>query len=154
MRKAKYDLRKVICPNSSCIGFSNNTAKPGYWITWKTDETHYGIGRVLGRIAKTDHDGSDCAGYLAVMALFMESTHAGVRWVDPREVTTCYEKPPADLLAWITGADWVKNAKDVARMVAMSEHGTTSDDYIATRNDPDKAYNARPEYVAQFILKA
>ena len=33
MRKARYDMQKVVCKNSSCIGYSSNIAKPGYWIT-------------------------------------------------------------------------------------------------------------------------
>ena len=158
MRKARYSLKKVICRNSSCIGYSSVTAKPGYWIAWRDcpvvgqplPEARYG--RVLGRIDETDRDGTDCKGWLAVMRLSMELTHASIAWVNPADVTHVYEKPPADLLAWITGAEWVKNKDDIARILAMSEHGTTSDQFIASRNDPEKAYNARPQYVKQFIL--
>lgn len=151
MRKAKYDLRKVVCPNSSCLGYSSNIAKPGYWIAWD-DGNGPQLGRVLGRIADTDVGGKVCEGYIAVVRLMMECTHAGVSWVDPKSVTRCYVKPPRHLLAWITGDVWVNSAKDIARIVAMSEHGTLSESFITTRDDPEKAYNARPEYVAQFIL--
>lgn len=150
VRKAKYDLRKVVCRKASCLGYSSNVAKPGYWVSFVGGSDELCIGRVIGRIAKTD--GADCRGYLAVMRLTMESTHAFVAWVNPDDVRHCYEKPPAALLTWITGSDWVKSAADVARMVAMSQYGTTSDEFIATRNDPEKAYNARPEYAEQFIL--
>jgi hypothetical protein len=155
MRKAQYDMQRVICKNASCIGYSSNVAKPGYWVSWRDGANAAGplIGRVIGRIAKTDGQGNDCAGFLAVMSLGMEATHAWIRWVDPADVTACYEKPPADLLAWITGNEWVKNKGDIARMIAMSEHGTLSESFIATRNDPSKPYNSRPAYVAQFILE-
>lgn len=147
MRRATYDRKKVICPNSSCIGYSSNVAKPGYWISYKNGFDSQSIARVLGRIASPH----DVGGFLAVMRLSMVGTHASIAWVDPKDVSECYEKPPRALLDWITGDDWVKTAGDIARIVAMSEHGTTSESFIRTRNDPEKAYNARPEYVAQFI---
>lgn len=152
MRKANYDCKRVICKNSSGLGYSSNVAKPGYWIAFKGGSGEQCIGRVLGRIAETDRQGADCAGCLAVIRLHMESTHAGIAWVNPNDVTHCYEKPPADLLAWITGSEWVKNKGDIARIIAMAQHGTTSESFIATRNDPEKAYNARPSYIKQFIL--
>lgn len=151
MRKAKYDLRMVVCRKASCLGYSSNVAKPGYWVSFVGDSGESCLGRVVGRIAKTD--GLDCRGYLAVMRLSMECTHAFVTWVNPDDVRHCYKKPPAALLNWITGAEWVKSAADVARLIAMSRHGTTSDQFIATRDDPEKAYNARPEYVNQWVLK-
>jgi hypothetical protein len=153
VRKAKYDRRKVICRKASCIGYSSNVAKPGYWVSFVGGSGELCIGRVIGRIAETDFEGTDCRGYLAVMTLSCECTHSFVRWVNPDDVRHCYETPPAALLTWITGADWVKSAADVARLIAMSQHGATSDQFIATRNDPEKAYNARPEYVNQWVLK-
>lgn len=153
MRKAKYDMRQVVCPNSSGLGYSSNIAKPGYWVSFNGPSDQQCFGRVIGRIAETDRDGKDCRGYLAVVRLFMELTHAGIAWVNPSDVTACYENPPAELLAWITGAEWVKSKSDIARIIAMSEHGTLSDSFIGNRDNPEQAYNARPEYAAQFILK-
>lgn len=159
MRKARYSMKQVICRNSSLLGFSSNLAKPGYWVAWRDSPVvgqplpELRIGRVLGRIEEAEgYNLPKCAGFLAVVALTMECTHAGVRWVNPADVTQCYEKPPAELLAWLTGDAWVKNKNDIARIVAMSEHGTLSDRYIANRDNPDQAYNARPEYIKQFIL--
>lgn len=152
MRKARYDMRQVICRNSSCLGYSSIYAKPGYWVAYRGLSGEACIGRVLGRIAETDRGSPNCAGHLAVMRLFMECTHAGIAWVNPDDVTHCYAKPPRDLLAWITGDDWVQSKRDIARIIAMDQHGTTSDSFIASRDEPDKAYNARPQYVAQFIL--
>ena len=152
MRKAKYDLRKVICRKASCLGYSSNVAKPGYWVSFVGGSGEACIGRVVGRIAESDGSGTNCRGYLAVMRLSMECTHAYINWVNPDDVRHCYEKPPAALLEWIAGADWVKSAADVARLIAMSQHSTTSENFIATRDDPEKAYNARPEYAAQFIM--
>lgn len=152
MRKARYDMKQVICPKASCLGFSSNVARPGYWITWDSGAGSPTVGRVLGRIAEDDYGSPRVVGHIAVMALFSDLTHAGVRWVAPDEVRSCHIDPPADLLAWITGRDWVKNKVDIHRLIAMSEHGTCSDDYIHKRNDPEQAYNARPEYVAQFII--
>lgn len=150
MRKAKYDLRKVICPNASCIGYSSNVAKPGYWIAYGSDRR---IARVLGRIAETDRDGTDCKGWLAVIRMGMECTSGFIDWVNPSDVRHCYAKTPADFLTWLTGTDWVQSKNDIHRIIAMNEHGTLSDQFIATRNDPAKPYNARPLYVDQFILK-
>jgi len=151
MRKAKYSGKKVICKNSSLIGYSANVAKPGYWVTWSEGEER-NTGRVIGRIDRTDNDGEDCAGFLAVMRLSESLTHAGVRWVDPADIVSCYATAPADLLAWITGKDWPKDAAGILRLIAMSQHGTCSNEYIASRDDDDKPYNARPEFNAQYSL--
>lgn len=151
MQKARYDLRKVICKNSSGIGYSSNVAKPGYWVVCRISETAAPtMGRVIGRIAESQNGAG--VGHLAVMCLGMGGTFAMVRWVDPDLVLECYEKPPAQLLAWLTADDWVKNKDDIARLVAMNQHGSTSEQFIGNRNDPQNAYNARPEYVRQFIL--
>lgn len=153
MRKAKYDMRRVICKNSSCIGNSSNIAKPGFWIVYCDDSGKQYAGRVLGRIAETDRDGKDCAGHLAVMRLHTGMRSAGIAWVHPDSVRDVYEHPPAALLEWITGPEWVKSAADIARIIAMDQHGTTCESFIDSRHAPDKAYNSRPEYVQQWILK-
>lgn len=154
MRKARYDMRQVVCVNSQCLGNSSNIAKPGYWIAYKSS-AQIRFARVLGRIAETQQrDGlEDCAGWIAAITLYCELTSAGIAWVNPADVVACYDTPPRNLLAWITGQDWVKNKGDIARIIAMSQYGTTSEQFITSRNDPEKAYNARPEYVDQFILK-
>lgn len=144
MRKARYDLQQVLCRHSSTLGHSTCIAKPGYWIT-----TAFSTARVLGRIAEP----YECKGWLAVVSLHTGHRSAGIRWLDPKEVTACYAQPPQQLLAWITGPDWVKNKSGIARIIAMSEHGTLQEQFIATRDDPEKAYNCRPEYAQQFILK-
>lgn len=86
------------------------------------------------------------------MRLNENMSHAFVNWVNPRDVTLCIDKPPKALLTWITGDDWPMRAADIPRLIAMSEHGTCSEDYIDSRNDRQKPYNCRPEYVEQFIL--
>ena len=146
MRKARYDLKQVICPNASTLGYSIRVARPGYWV--ETREGRYC--RVLGRIAESDGS-NECAGYLSVIALYTCS--AALRWLHPCDVNACYEHPPAQLFQWLTGPDWVKSPKDIARIIAMHEHGTLQEQFIVNRDLPDQAYNARPEYVAQFILK-
>lgn len=155
MRKAKYDLKQVICPNASCIGHSSNVARPGYWVRFTGLSGESCMGRVLGRIAVAENAGPDstsCRGMLAIIRLHGCAQSAGITWVRREDVTECYAKPPRDLFAWITGDDWVKSAKDIHRIVAMDQYGTLQEQFIASRNDPEKAYNARPEYVAQFIL--
>jgi hypothetical protein len=150
MRKAKYSAKKVYLPKSSRIGYGVTYAKPGHWITWGERCN----GRVLGRIDESSRDGlENCDGWLAVMSLGEDLTHAFVRWVNPAEVTSCRETPPAALLAWITGDEWPKTAAGIPRMLAMAEHGTCSDHYIAARNDPSKPFNARTEYARQFVLE-
>ncbi len=166
MRKAKYSAKKVYLPNASRLGYGLSYAKPGNWIVYTEHHEEIGTGkpsehsrmaRVLGRIDHDDHmAGStleDCAGFLAVMALADSGTHAYPRWVNPVDVTECYEKPPRALLEWLTGDDWPQRGADVGRVLAMAQHGTCSESYIASRNDPAKAYNARPEYVSQFTLE-
>lgn len=159
MRKAKYDRKQVICKKSSCIGHSTNVARPGSWIRYNVDETgsmraHSRIGRVLGRIDRADGpDGFEYRGWLAVIYLSLSGRTGAIAWVDPDTVRECYENPPANLFAWITGEQWVKTKGDIARIIAMAQHGTTGEEYIATRDDPDKPYNARPEYARQFVLE-
>lgn len=156
MRKAKYSAKKVYLSRASRIGFGLTHAKPGNWVRFVSHNYNGSrnshVGRVIGRIDETDRDGENCAGHLAVMQLSDDATHAYVRWVDPAHVLDCYEKPPRALLQWITGDDWPKSGTDAPRLIAMAEHGTCSETYIASRQSPDKPYNARPEYVAQFTL--
>jgi hypothetical protein len=153
-------------PNASLIGYGVYYAKPGYWMTW-SDPGEPGkehTGRVLGRIECAAYAGADdtpamYAGWLAVMQLGDNMTHAYVRWVDPAWVQVCYERPPAQLMAWITGDDWPKRAADIPRLIAMAEYGSCSESYIADRNNPDKPYNGRNgtisagEYCAQYVLR-
>jgi hypothetical protein len=167
MRRAKYSAKKVRLPNASLIGYGVYYAKPGYWVTWgdplQDDSKAHRIGRVLGRIECAAYDTGkgalDCMGWLAVMQLSDDLTHAYVRWVDPAWVQVCYEQPPAQLMAWITGDDWPKRATDIPRLIAMSEYGSCSESYIADRNNPDKPYNGRngtisaDEYNAQYVLR-
>jgi hypothetical protein len=151
MRKARYDLQQVICRNSSLLGYATRVVRPGYWVAW-TMSNDLRVGRVMGRVAETDLDGANCAGWLVVMLLDSTHSHAYTVWVDPLWVTYAVEKPPKELLTWITGDEWVKNKEGLHRLLAMSQHGTTSEQYIASRNDPDKPYNSRPAYVSQWIL--
>lgn len=153
MRKARYDMRQVICKNASLLGSATRIVRPGYWVTFDQGAGAPTMGRVLGRIAETDRDGENCAGWLAVIAFFAGHGFCGVRWVNPDDVREAYANPPRAILEWLTGPQWVKSAADIARIVAMSQHGTLSEAYIGNRDNPDQAYNARPEYVAQFILK-
>ena len=153
MRRAKYSAKKVRLPNVPVFGFNVQEAKPGHWVMW--DEGSRRVGRVLGRIEHAQfNDGNleDVRGWLAVMQLSDNMTHAYIRWIDPARVVECYEKPPAALLAWITGDEWAKRGADVARYVAMSEHGTTCNEYIATRDDPKKPYNRNADFAKQYEL--
>lgn len=154
MRKARYDMKQVVCPNTSLLGYGKAVAKPGRWIAYRGDtESKIEIGRVLGRIAETERGtGETCIGYLAVIRLIMEASAGGIAWVNPADVVYVLEKPPRNFLAWITGDEWVKSKADIARIIAMNQHGTLSESYICNRFDPEAAYNARPEYVKQFIL--
>lgn len=145
MLKARYDLQQVICRHSSGIGHSVHIARPGSWIVTNDAVT----GRVLGRIAEAD-GAPECKGWIA--AIMLHNHSAGIAWIHPYEVTLVYEHPPARLLAWLTGPDWVRSKHDIARIIAMDQHGTLQEQFIATRDDPEKAYNARPEYAAQWIL--
>lgn len=150
MRKAAYSCKRVICPNASLIGDSTRIAKPGHWIVWRDGEA-WRVGRVMGRIEKNDGP-NYYAGHIVAMCLSTDLESAGIRWVNPADVTHCSESAPAQMLAWISGPEWVKNKKDIARLIAMAQHGTTSERYIGTRNDADKPYNSRPEYAAQWVM--
>lgn len=168
MRRAKYSAKKVLLPNASRIGYGMYYAKPGFWLTWSAPAGSDGSttrhsGRVLGRIECAAYEiglgTQDCAGWLAVMQLSDDMTHAYVRWVNPERVEVCHERPPAQLLAWIAGDEWPKQGRDVARVLAMAHYGTCSESYISQRNDPEKPYNGRgglidaDEYNAQYVLR-
>lgn len=154
MRRAQYSAKKVFLPNVSHIGFVELYAKPGHWITWSDGSMR--TGRVLGRIECAEYavgvGTCDVRGWLGVMQLSDDLTHAYVRFVNPEWVVTCYANPPAQLLAWIAGTDWPKSAAEIPRLLAMAEYGTCSESYIAARDDPSKPYNARPEYNLQYVL--
>jgi hypothetical protein len=156
MRRAKYSAKKVLLRKASTIGYGMHYAKPGNWVTWNEEESGQRTGRVLGRIECAAYEiglgTEDCKGWLAVMQLSDDATHAYVRWVNPDWVQTCYEQPPAKLLAWITGDDWPKRAADIPRLLAMQHYGTCSEEYIEQRNDPDKPYNKNPEFNAHYVL--
>ena len=132
------------------IGGSVLTAKPGHWVTYVDGDIR--PGRVLGRIDETDGP-NDCVGWLAVIRLYSGMDHAGIDWVDPQSVRRVEEKPPRALLEWLTGDDWVRSAADIARILAMGQYGTLSEQFISTRDDPAKPYNARKEYRNQWILQ-
>lgn len=153
MRRAKYSAKHVRLPHASTLGFDVTVAKPGYWIMW-TEEGQTHVGRVLGRIDEAERGEGlpDCKGHLAVIALACDLHHAHVRWVDPADVERCQPTPPAALLAWITGEDWPATAREIPRIIAMADYGTCSQTSINFRNDPSRHYNARPEYIAQYVL--
>jgi hypothetical protein len=152
MRKAKYSAKKVYLPNSSRVGYDVSHAKPGHWIVYQCSGVRF-TGRVLGRVDRTCSDGmEDCAGWIAALVLSEDMSSAFVRWVAPEWVLRCLKAPPRELLAWITGDEWPKRAADIPRMLAMQDHGTCCESYIASRNDPAKPFNKNPEYIAQFVL--
>ncbi len=155
MRKIRLDRKQVMLPNASTLGYGLYKAKPGNWIMW-SDDGHTRIGRVIGRIAEADRVAGKpydyCVGWLVVMRLYDDMDHAGINWVEPKKVTRCLEQPPHALLAWITGPEWVTTKEDGYRLIAMSEHGTTSEQFIHKRDNPDQAYNARPQYIDQLKL--
>lgn len=155
MRRAKYSAKKVYLPEASTLGYGLYYAKPGNWLTWNDGQERRN-GRVLGRIECAAYEiglgTEDCKGWIAVMQLADDMTHAYVRWVNPKWVEICYEAPPVNLMAWITGEDWPKRAADVPRLLAMAHFGSCSESYIAQRNDPEKPYNKNPEFNAQYVL--
>ena len=151
MRKFKMSGRRVICRNASLIGHSTNVARPGSWIVFNDDGLR--VARVLGRIERTDNGGEDCRGWIAAVCLFVDASFANIAWVNPADVVRCLDAPPRAMLDWITGADWPKDAAGRARVVAMGAHGTLSEQFITTRDDPAKPYNSRPEYAAQWTLE-
>lgn len=153
MRRAKYSMKRIICPNASSIGYSTTICKPGYWVVWVEDGREYS-GRVLGRIEETENKNGlkDCAGMITVIRFYSGGRSCGVAWVDRHSVRECYPNPAANLAKWITGDDWVKSKKDILRIIAMQQHGTLSEEYIGDRDNPEKPYNCRPEYVNQFEL--
>lgn len=151
MRRFRMDGRKVICPKASLLGYSSNVARPGSWIVYLDHDANRRVARVLGRIAEVE-DNPECRGWLAVVSPSTCMTAAYVRWIDPADVRECYAQPPQQLLSWLMG-DWPTSKAGRERVVAMGEHGTLSEAFIATRDDPAKPYNCRPVYVAQWVLE-
>jgi len=95
------DNRATTLPNSSFLGFSTNKAKRGNWITYEIDN-HCRAARVVG--------GVTCEGkrYLEVITWDVAQTMAYVRWIEPASVRSCYPRPPAPVLAFLSGQwdDW------------------------------------------------
>lgn len=153
MRTATYDRKSVICKNASTLGYGVQTAKPGSWISFYTDgryssQRSQSVGRVLGRVASVNSpDGEDktVVGHLLVMKLDVSTFSSYPAWINPLDVTNCRDRPPVELMRWITGDEWVSKDADILRMLRMSDYGTTSEEYIASRNDDDKPYNESAE---------
>lgn len=133
--------RAVHCPNA--LDWDRQTrygvkARLGDWITYgetrtnsdgSNPSTHYRTGRVLGRIEAPALEGQYPSpavdGWISVLALSDSLQHAYIRWVDPAEVTEISARPPAKLLAWMTGP---LPAPDLVHK--LSAYGTLSESYI------------------------
>lgn len=130
VRRHEVSERKVRCPNVPNYGCD---VRPGYWITYReayTDGTAgKRVARVLGRIEWAEpvsHETDDVRGYLSVLACSDDLHHAFPRWVNPDDVLTALERPPAAMLAFLS-ADLPK--PDMVHR--LSEYGTLSESYVA-----------------------
>lgn len=108
------DNVRVICPNSSRLGYSRYYTKRGFWISAQ-GEGHpefRGVGRVLGRVR--------CEGktYVEAMMFFGATMTPVLRWIEPFAVNESYAQPPRSVLQWIMG-DW----SDPASLVAHAYSG-------------------------------
>lgn len=149
MRNATFDRKSVICKNAATIGYGVQTAKPGSWVSFYTEGRHsaqrsQSVGRVVGRVVVADRpngEGQEPIGHLLVMKLDHQQFSSYQVWIDPLDVTNCRDRPPVELMRWITGDEWVSKDADILRMLRMSDYGTTAEEYIASRHDEDKPYN-------------
>ena len=105
------DNRVTLCPNSSHLGFSTNKAKRGSWITFEIDNLH-GAGRVVGRV--------HCEGktYIEIIATGIGMHWAGVRWIEPCDVRSCYPAPNDAIMHFFLG-DWT----DAESILATAARG-------------------------------
>jgi hypothetical protein len=100
-----FSTKQVHCPNSSWIGYSTSTAKPGSWITFRPDSDSGAVshGRVIGSVIGTVSD--PVKPMLMVCTLLGSLDNPAMRWLDPAWVTACYPTPPKAVLEWICG-EW------------------------------------------------
>jgi hypothetical protein len=105
-----FSTKQVHCPNSSWIGYSTSTAKPGSWITFRPDSDSGAVshGRVIGSVSYSEPQPDGIARFedqLMVCTLLGSLDNPAMRWLDPALVTACYPTPPRAVLEWICG-EW------------------------------------------------
>ncbi len=126
MRRAQYHRRQSqYLPNASTLGYGKYRAQVGDWVTFKAGD-QLQIGRMVGRVKDTDPIATEerrPIGFLAVLTLSMELTHAYVRWVDPADVTEVHANVPdiGRFLAWFCGA-----LPDAETCAYLGEYGALS----------------------------
>jgi hypothetical protein len=130
IRRHELSGRKVRCANTPNYG---SDVRPGAWITYREEYTDGSfsrcVGRVLGRIEWAEPvsgDTRDVTGHLSVLAFADDFSHAYIRWIDPADVLTSREAPPAAMLAFAAGP--LPTPDMVHR---LSAYGTLSENYVA-----------------------
>ena len=92
-RDATIDRQQVHLPNASTLGFGKYKAQFGDVVLYQQDEHTY-IGRVAGRIhyaPPLESSEKPIRDYLLVIALGTRLDFAMERWVNPEDVTECFD---------------------------------------------------------------
>ena len=123
-----FDRRQVRCPNARSTGYSVPVARVGHWVTWAYPQGPMFTGRMVGRIVrapKLSGDEVPIAGWLLVLTLSTEMTHAYERWVNPEWVTEVHPNAPdiQKFLHWFAGP---VEAQPVEWLRKAANHGTLS----------------------------
>jgi hypothetical protein len=100
----KLDNKAVHLPNASTLGFGKYRAKRGDFIGFTMPGGTFYWGRVIGRV--NTFGLSPVHGHIMAACL---SSHGAimVRWVEPKDVTLCYEQVPPEILLLLS-ADFRK----------------------------------------------
>lgn len=96
------DNRAVYCPNASKLGFGKYKAKRGDCVMYKQEYKDGSfsmvLARVLGRVtAPKLGESPEVNGWLLVMRLSDDGSHAYENWVDPADVLSVRDVPTAML---------------------------------------------------------
>jgi len=88
---ATIDRRQVRLPNASTLGYGKWKAQVGDLVVFKETEHHYSHGRMIGRVHyASGHDGQPIRDYILVIVLNETLDHTYERWVNPKDVVSCY----------------------------------------------------------------
>jgi hypothetical protein len=125
----KIDNRKVICKNSSLIGYSTNVVKAGDFFTY-TDHNRNQIqmARSLGRVSAPALSANEkpINGYILALVLSGDGTFAFERWVNPDDVQSVMPLP-TKMTAFFFAPTIPYDAQTMRR---LGEHGTLADEFI------------------------
>lgn len=131
------DNRAVYCPNASKLGFGKYKAKRGDCIVYKQEykDGSYRtvLARVLGRVTAPELSFTpEVKGWLLVMRLSDDGSHAYENWVDPADVQSVLDVPTAMLTFFAQ-----PTLPEVHRLRTLMSRGYITDRCLAEGRTPE-----------------